>query len=433
MCFLRCLTIVTLTAALSGCATYGDWVGDMERQIAARDLAGALRTLDERAGGRARDAVLYELNRALLLRMAGEYMESNVAFERAKEAIERVDALSVSEQAGALAVNDLQRSYAAESHERVLLHVYSALNYLELGRPEAARVEILQLDVRLGLEVGGGGGEAFGRYLSGMVFEALGQHDDAMIAYRKAYAAYRRDPAVGVPPSLGRDLVRTATRVGGLQDEWRRYRAEFGLAEEETPGPRAEEGEVIFLLHSGLAPLKRDDLVAAATPEGRLVSVSLPYYAPRAPVAYGARLTAGGAAATAGLVEDVAAVAVTALQREQPLILARALARAALKHEASEQADRESEALGAMVNIAGVVSERADTRSWSTLPSRIYLARLPLPPGRHAVRVELAGVAVTRDYEVELAPGEKRFISLHWVSAADLDPLPYRIERRQLQ
>jgi hypothetical protein len=86
-----------------------------------------------------------------------------------------------------------------------------------------------------------------------------------------------------------------------------------------------------------------------------------------------------------------------------------------------------------MINIAGVMSERADTRSWSTLPNRVYLARLPLVAGRHEVRVELEGDAVVRDYTVELAPGEKRFVSLHWVTAGDLDPLPYRIERRRLQ
>jgi len=434
MFFPRRLTIVTLIAALSGCATYGDWVGEMEQQIAAHDVAGALRTLDERAGGRARDAVLYDLNRALLLRMEGDYVQSNAAFESAKAAIERLDAVSVSEQTGALAINDMMRSYTAEPYERALLHVYAALNYLDLGQPEAARVEILQLDVLLGQEEDAPDGAGFARYLSGMIFEALGQYDDAMIAYRQAYAAYRRDAAAGgAPASLGRDLVRTAARVGGLEDELRRYRTEFGLAEAELPGPRAEEGELIFLLHSGLAPVKRDQVIGASTPEGRVVAVAMPYYEMRTPRVTGARLSAGDAVVATEVAEDVAAVAVATLEREKPLILLRAISRAAIKHEASEKADQENNTLGAVINIAGIVSERADTRSWSTLPNRIYLARLPLPDGRHEVRVELAGDAAARDYVVELAPGEKRFISLHWVSAGDFDPLPYRIERRRLQ
>jgi hypothetical protein len=428
----RAAVVGALLLCVTACATYGDWVGLMERQIAAHDLEGALLTLDERAGGRTRDVVLYDLNRALLLRMAGDFAESNAAFERAKEAIDRLDAVSVSEQTGALAINDLMRSYTADPYERAFLHVYAALNYLELGQSEAARVEVLQLDVLLGQEEAATEGAGFARYLSGMIFEARGQYDDAMIAYREAYAAYRRAAAGGAPPSLGRDLVRTAARVGGLEDELRRYRTEFSLAEE-TPGPRAEEGELIFLLHSGLAPVKRESLVAVATQEGRLISVSMPYYEARSPHVTGARLSAGSATVAAEQAEDVAAVAMAALERARPRILARAVARAALKHEASEQADRENEAVGAMINIAGVMSERADTRSWSTLPNRVYLARLPLVAGRHEVRVELEGDAVVRDYTVELAPGEKRFVSLHWVTAGDLDPLPYRIERRRLQ
>lgn len=431
---LSLLPIVMLLAALSGCATYGDWVGEMEREIAARDIAGALRTLDEREGGQARDAVLYDLNRAMLLRMAGDYGQSNAAFEQAKDAIDRLDAVSVREQAGALAVNDMLRSYTGAPYERVLLHVYAALNYLALDRPDDARVEILQLDVLLGQEEARAG-EAFARYLSGMIFETLRQYDDAMIAYRQAYAAYRRDGGA-VPAPLGRDLVRMAARVGGMADELRRYRAEFGVAEE-IPGPRDGEGEVIFLLHSGLAPVMRDALVGAPTRDGRLVTVSMPYYENRVPRVTGARVQAGAATAMTALGEDVAAVTVETLERAKPLILARAVARAALKLEASQEADRKDDALGMMVNLAGVMSERADTRSWSTLPNRIYLARLPLAAGHHELHVELtgayAGSVAARDYAVDLGPGEKRFISLHWVGAGDIEPIPYRIERRRLQ
>ncbi|MCC6209112.1 MAG: hypothetical protein IT488_13310, partial [Gammaproteobacteria bacterium] len=401
---------------------------------AARDLPGALRTLDERAGERARDAVLYGLNRAMLLRMAGDFSQSNAVFEQAKDAIERVDAVSIREQAGGLAVNDMMRSYTGAPFERVLLHVYAALNYLDQGRPDDARVEILQLDVLLGQE-SARAGEAFARYLSGMIFESLRQYDDAMIAYRQAYEAYHRDGGV-VPAPLGQDLVRTASRVGGLAAELGRYRAEFGITEE-FPGPRGEGGEVIFLLNSGLAPVMRDALISAPTRDGKLVTVSMPYYEARVPRVTGARVSSGASVATAVLGEDVAAVAEETLEHDKPLILARAVARAALKLEASEKADKKDDSLGMMVNIAGVLSERADTRSWSTLPGRIYLARLPLAAGNHEVHVELTGgyadVIAARDYAVELAPGEKRFISLHWVSAGDLEPLPYRIERRRMQ
>jgi hypothetical protein len=223
--------------------------------------------------------------------------------------------------------------------------------------------------------------------------------------------------------------------VGGLEDELRTYRKEFGLPEG-VPGPQAEEGELIFLLHSGLVPIKRDNVIGAAARDGKLVMVSMPYYENRVPRVTGARLSAGATVATTVMAEDVDAVALATLEREKPAILARAIARAAVKHEASERADRQGDLLGVVVNIAGAVAERADTRSWSTLPNRIYLARLPLAAGRHEVHVELqdySGIAATRDYTVDIAPGAKRFISLHWVTAGDLQPLTYRTERRPLQ
>jgi hypothetical protein len=38
-----------------------------------------------------------------------------------------------------------------------------------------------------------------------------------------------------------------------------------------------------------------------------------------------------------------------------------------------------------------VVTETADTRSWSSLPGCVYLARLDLPAGRYRIEAELRG------------------------------------------
>jgi hypothetical protein len=43
--------------------------------------------------------------------------------------------------------------------------------------------------------------------------------------------------------------------------------------------------------------------------------------------------------------------------------------------------------LGLAMNIIGVATEGADTRSWETLPDRIYAADFQLPPGEHSLRV----------------------------------------------
>src|SRR3989304_5630507 len=72
------------------------------------------------------------------------------------------------------------------------------------------------------------------------------------------------------------------------------------------------------------------------------------------------------------------------------------------------------------VEIAGLVTERADTRSWLTLPARIHLARLPLPPGTYTVKVDLLGdagrIVSTQEYaNMVIRRGAKTYLSPHWI------------------
>jgi len=74
---------------------------------------------------------------------------------------------------------------------------------------------------------------------------------------------------------------------------------------------------------------------------------------------------------------------------------------------------------GLAINLAAVLTERADTRSWFTLPGEIHLARLSLPPGDYSVRIELHGrdqeVLDSSEIKVSLRKGEKKYVSRHWI------------------
>jgi hypothetical protein len=65
------------------------------------------------------------------------------------------------------------------------------------------------------------------------------------------------------------------------------------------------------------------------------------------------------------------------------------------------------------------MAERADTRSWFTLPGEIHLARIAMPPGNYRGRIELygssGGVLQSSEFEIELGKGEKRYLSRHWI------------------
>jgi hypothetical protein len=320
------------------------------------------------------------------------------------------------------------RSYTGAYYEQVLIHVFEALNYLALNRPGDARVEALQLDVKLKQHGDDSDYEdGFARYLTGIIYEDLGEWDDAMIAYRQAYDAYRRYPQqleMPVPRQLKRDLIRLAEKTG-LDDEARRYRETFDIrSADRIPGG---DGELVFILESGLAPLKRSVEVRAITKSGQLVTVSMPAYEDRRPTVTAARVSVDGRSVTTDLVENVDSLAMDALEKAKPRILARAIARAVIKTKTSKEAERRDQALGLVLNLANAITDRADTRSWSTLPNRICLARLPLAAGRHRVRIELLNrlenAVDEKDYDVDIAGGGKHLITLNWITADDLIPI----------
>src|SRR3569833_2885399 len=230
-------------------------------------------------------------------------------------------------------------------------------------------------------------------YLSGLVYEALGEFYVSMIVYRKAYEAYRAYPDayhVPLPTSLKEALVRVAARQG-FDDELARYREEFGLAGDAARARSSGKGEVIVVLQTGLAPVKRDTIASVYAADGRLVTIALPYYQAREIDVSQAtlRVTNNAAQTRTEPVEAVARMAAAELEQEMPLFTSRAIACAVVKIMSIKLGERQgNEALCLVMNVAGIVTERADTLSWSTLPARIYIARLPLEPGRYDMTLE---------------------------------------------
>ena len=415
----------------AGCATYTETSRSLQERLVAGEPEQALQILEKRAGGR-EDRVLYLLNKGMLLRLAGDFAASNQVLEEAKELIDRLVVISISEQTAALSVNDAKRSYIGDPYERILLHLYKTLNYLALADYVAARVEILQADLALGQlseQERKLGAEGIMRYLSGLVFEQTGERSDALIAYRKAFAAYHSTGgAAAVPRSLQLDLLRLARRQG-LDDEVRRYRDLFGVESLPDDRTRQGRGEVTVILGTGLAPVRQEQSInVLAGSNARWYRVATPFYPPRrAAPEVEIRVVANDEEVMAVLGEDLDNLARRALEAAMPGITGRALARLVVKGSAIREVEKNDQLLGIMANIAAVASERADTRSWVTLPARLHFARLYLPSGRYEIRVEWLGsggrVLMSRVYQgVEVQPEGVVYIQDHWIG-------PWAVER----
>ncbi|RFA30062.1 hypothetical protein CAI21_07590 [Alkalilimnicola ehrlichii] len=412
-----------LVLVLSGCATHGQALNRMEGHLLSQQPEQALQALQPLQGAN-RNRALYELNRGMLLRMQGELEASVEAFEKAKTLGLSLDAISISESLGALTVAENVRSYTPDVHERILLHVYQALNFLELGEFDAARVEALQLDLALRrLDPATGrapyGGDAFARYLTGVIYEAAGEWSDAMIAYRLALRTYdeQTQPA---PVSLAARLLALSDYLD-LVDEHAEYRHRFNGIDWAPIDLPVTGGEVVVILHNGLAPRKYERSVTTQSYDtGQLYRVALPALRRRPPTVASFSVHAGELQSQGEAAEWVYQLADSALERQLPGLTARALTRNVARHNAAKRAREENPFLGFLVNLGGALSEQADVRSWRTLPDNIQIARLRLAPGSHTLTVKLWDSAGRLVEEREIASlnldeGDLRVVSLHWM------------------
>jgi hypothetical protein len=433
------LLVLPFASGLQGCATYSGSFGVIESNLAAQQYDEALKNIEKEADSKT-DRVLYLLNKGMVLRMKRDFTASNVAFEAAKAEMDRLYAASVSENALSVMVNDSTVSYSGDNYERVLLHLYMALNYLELGDPDSARVEALQVDAKLrefAEKVADSKytEDAFTLYLTGLIYEDEGEFSDAMISYRSAYKVYKKyqtNFSLAMPAVLKTDLMRMAKQQG-LTDELERYKKEFAFEPLNTPAIPAGQGELVFVLNNGLAPIKREKAINSLDGRsGTMVRIALPSYETRSNNVVAARVFVNDRRATTELMENIDAIAEKTLDEHMPAIIARSVARVVIKAAASKKArdaalnnNNNDNAMAGMfgalaLQVAAVASERADTRSWLTLPSNIQLARMSLPPGSYNVKVELLGtnqqVVATQNYPgIVVKKSHKTFLSEHWV------------------
>lgn len=424
----RRLLLVFAALSLGGCATFSDSFAPIENHLLQDQPRLALQALEKQKYGMG-DRVLYLLDKGMLLRMVNDYAGSNQAFEAAKKRIDELYGASVSQTAASFLVNDSTRAYAGEPYERALIHLYMALNYLQLGKLDDARIEAQQVELTEREEVQSVSkrrymDDGLARYLTGKIYEELGEWSDARISYRQAYDAYReyaRRFGFVMPRFVEYDLLRLTQREG-LNDEYRRLSKRFALPVAAPDPTRRGRGEIIFMLHEGLAPIKREHSTTVVNPQnGRLIRISLPAYERRNDPVVGARITVGDTVATTELADDINNLALQDLEARMSAITARALARAVAKDITARQAQKENGLLGLAVNLTNVLTERADTRSWLTLPATIHLADMVLAPGTYTVKVELLGrsgavLAVHEFANVSVAERKKTYLSYHWIS-----------------
>lgn len=403
------LAALAAVLVLPGCATYSSGFAKVESAAANRDLDGAVKSLDDLKLSGA-DQTLHHLNKGTLLRLQGNYAESNRHFDAAKNLMEKLNAISVVEQAASVTVNDTMKAYEGLPSEQLMVYAFEALNYLQSGDVDDAAVEARQFDVKQGLIAEKNKGAkylsgAFVRYLNGMVYEAAGERDSARIEMGKAVEGYKaQNSGFPVPRALTADLARLSAG-------------------------KAAPSEVVFILHNGLGASLDENNIRVANPvpgqNGPLMfSLAVPKFVKRALPVARVVLSSDSSSSTSEVVEDVNGIAEKSFNDRLPTIIARGLARMVVKNVAAQEAKKQAGGnplFNLVADVATNASERADTRTWSLIPGNVLMARLSLPAGKHDVTATYYGaggnVLDTREFKgVEVKAGRKVFVSDYFLN-----------------
>lgn len=380
------LFMLCIANCIAGCASFLSQSDETKSLLRQGQTSQALKDLKEKSDTEGKDQLMYMLDYAMALQIAGDYRDSADAFIKADRLLEEKDYHSVSQVVGATLGAEEMVQYKGESYEKFLLNSMNAINYLMLGDYDAALVECRRINSKISsfkME----GREAyelspFASYLSAIIWESQKKYDDAYIEYE---AAYKLDPAIS---GIGGDLIRSARLAGRDQAlaKWKKeFKADQNALDEELNGRK--NGEVIVIFQQGFGARK-----VPRTDEPRFPTLRTEY--PKTTVSQveltpmesstGKIYTQMNKTRT---VYDIDRMAMITMDKDYNSLVARRIGGVAAKAVVSDQIRQKNELLGSVAWIAMNLADRADLRQWSTLPSKIQMARVFMKPGKYDLKV----------------------------------------------
>ncbi|MEI8290461.1 MAG: hypothetical protein WCH99_13405 [Verrucomicrobiota bacterium] len=367
-----------------------------------------------------KDAIIWRLEQGAVLRAAGQYADSNDAFDKAQLKIDdyaQKAKVRVGQEAGALLSNQANLDYEGRDYDAIMLNTYRALNYLALGEPDKARPEIIRAYQRQQDAV-----EANKKRIEQAQSAAENSKDKAAIEKAekdaklqtqlsgattnlngvKVYADYVNPFTVYLDglyflanAADASDLERARKsfeRVTAFAPDNDYVKQDLAAADAVIAGqPLVPVTYVIF--ETGCAPergqiridipiiVSKVSYVGAAIPTLKLQDNFTP----------GLTVTANGTNLVTALVASVDGVVATDFKNELPVVITKTIAATVVKavaayaaNEAARQAGGDMAGLFTQIATAAyqLAVNIADTRTWTTLPKEFQVARIPTPADR---------------------------------------------------
>ncbi len=402
-----------------------------------------------------KDLILYNMERGRYAQVVGNSDVSMADFRASMEKIRENDekalisASAIGANVASTLVNDNAIPYEGEGYERVLLHHYQALNYLQKKDLEGAGVEVRRAnaeqneslnrfereleksrDAAEQKKVGADGvsridtqyaqmdevagqvknsfQNAYTFYVSGFIYELLQQPNDAYIDYKKALEIYPDNRF------LQQDVLRLAEKLEMREDldelrqrfpiEKRRFIDENGIG----------SGELLVLFEDGFVPQKHEIKIPIPIGRGGLITIAFPIYqekwSDQTPLRI---LNSNELIGSTEPICDVRALAVKALKEKAPVIATRQIIRAVAKGVTAAEAKKRMGELGQFAsNVWNIISESADLRSWLTLPANAQILRTTLPAGSYTLTLQHPMAAGTTYADVTIKADGKTVLQV---------------------
>lgn len=394
-------------------ANHQDRVGDSVNSLLEDDPESALAKLEQKEGVQNfKPDILFLLEK-------GELNYINKKYEAAIQNIEAADALirknedeskaqnKISSMAAAALISEKLKDYPVKDYEKVMANVRLAQAKIAMQQLDEARVDIKRSHERESLieaeiakqedEVSAlkknaktddppkvldgypvdtinspevlvlknGYQNAFSHYLSGYLYEAMGEPGLAAAGYRKAIELG------GVKSDLDDALARLDSRI-----------ADRG---------RSDTTDVLIVFETGNAPQINDKTftLPIPTPTGiNTITISYPVIYP-SDSAQLPKIKIGGVDALLVPLTNFNAMARRTLKDEMPGVITRIITRGAVKGVVQDQLASQLGIAGSLIAAAGAMTtEGIDDRSWQTLPEQMSIARVRLPPGTHDIVID---------------------------------------------
>jgi hypothetical protein len=399
-------------------------------------VAEANKVADQNANNK--DAIVWRLEQGEVLRGNGQYEASNKAFDQAQYRIDQYSQearVKVGNEAGALLSNQANLPYTGRAYDGIMLNTYKALNYLQLGEPDKARVELIRAYQRQQDAVTDNQ-----RRIEKVQGEAAKSKDKATMdkaqadpkfksqmqgAYTdldnlKAYANYVNPFTVYLDGLFfmanaadASDLERahkSLERVAGFASDNNYVKQDLATVDDLINGkPLPPTTYVIF--ETGCAPVRgqiRIDIPIIVT-KVSYVGAAFPTLKPQGNYQPSLTVTANGTSQTTSLVASMDSVIGLDFKNEMPVVITKTIAatvtKAVAAYAVNEAANQQSSLLGFASQIGTAVAQVAvniaDTRTWTTLPKEFQACRIPTPPDR---KIELT-VGGSQKTSVTIADG----------------------------